>query len=125
MVPVATRPPTPAPSKASRLVCSAATSTWSSAVNGVIAAGMIPGNCMGEGSWAWGSVERHVAARAVDVLGGVLPRGLGIAFGDRRGDEPVLGQLEGRAAGDGDRVVAELLPERLVHQRGEVVGDRE
>ncbi len=33
--------------------------------------------------------------------------------------------MDAGAAGGGDRVVAQALPERLVHQRGDVVGERE
>ena len=42
IVPVATKPCTPASISFSRLSLRASTSTWSSAVNGVVTAGMIP-----------------------------------------------------------------------------------
>ena len=59
------------------------------------------------------------------MLGGVLAGGDGVALADGGGDEPVLGELQGGAAGDGDGVVAQPLPQRLVHQVGQVVGDRQ
>ena len=34
----------------------------------------------------------------------------------------MLGRVQPRAPGDGDRLVAQALPERLVHHRGDVVG---
>ena len=37
----------------------------------------------------------------------------------------MLGELQLRAPGDGDRVVAQAPPEGLVHQVGDVVGDRD
>ena len=69
--------------------------------------------------------ELHVGADAVDVLRGVEGGRLGVAVDDRLVDHPVLGGVDAGAAGHGDRVVAQPVPERLVHQLGDVVGEGE
>ena len=56
---------------------------------------------------------------------GVEGGGLGIAGDDRLVDHAVLGDVDSCPSGDRDRVVAQPLPQRLVHQGGHVVGERE
>src|SRR3954451_4188499 len=108
IVPVATKPCTPASISASMFSFSAGTSTSSAAVNGVVTAGMMPSKAM--------SGELHVGADAVDVLDGVEGGGLGVAGDDRLVDHAVLGQVDAGAAALGGRGVAQPLPQRLVHQ---------
>src|SRR5215218_11475581 len=111
IVPVATKPCTPASSSAARLRSSAATSIDPLASNGVVMAGMIPGK-----RTSVLLVGGHVASHPLEVLGGVEGGRGGVAVDDRLVDHPVLGRVDARAAGPGDRVVAQPLPERLVHQ---------
>src|SRR5215218_5661885 len=111
IVPVATKPCTPASSGAVRLRSSASRSIAPLASNGVVAAGMIPGK-----RTSVLLVRGHVASHPLEVLGGVEGGSGGVAVDDRLVDHPVLGRVDPRTAGPGDRVVAQPLPERLVHQ---------
>src|SRR5215207_1977987 len=120
IVPVATKPWTPASSRVAALRSSAAWSTAPSAPNGVVRAGMMPGK-----RTSALLVEGHVAPHPLEVLRGVEGRGGGVALDDRLVDHAVLGRVHARAAGVGDGVVAQPLPERLVHQRGDLVGEAE
>src|SRR3954470_21574550 len=119
IVPVATMPCTPASSSAVTLPSRAVVSTAPDASNGVVTAGMMPGKRTGDAFL----VERHVLAHAADVLRRVELRRFGVAFGDRLVDHAVLGEVDGGPAGDGDRVVAQPLPQRLVHDRGDATGE--
>src|SRR5215213_4202176 len=120
IVPVATKPWTPASSRPARLRSSAATSIAPVASNGVVMAGMIPGK-----RTSVLLVRGHVASHPLEVLGGVEGGSGGVAVDDRLVDHPVLGRVDPRTAGPGDRVVAQPLPERLVHQPGDLVGEPE
>src|SRR5215212_1306194 len=119
IVPLATKPCTPACSSADRFASSAGTSMAPAASNGVVTAGMMPGKGTGSALLVVG----HVAPHPLEVLRGVEGRGAGIAVHDRLVDHPVLGRVDAGAAGPHDRVVAQALPQRLVHQRGDVVGE--
>src|SRR5918994_3946349 len=118
IVPVATKPWTPASSSAVALRSSAAWSTAPSAPKGVVRAGMMPGK-----RTSALLVEGHVAPHPLEVLRGVEGRGGGVALDDRLVDHAVLGRMDARAAGTGDGVVAQPLPERLVHEGGDLVGE--
>src|SRR5215207_754460 len=118
IVPVATKPCTPASSSAPRLRSSASKSIAPSASNGVVTAGMMPGK-----RTSVLLVCGHVASHPLEVLGGVEGRRGGVAVEDRLVDHAVLGRVHARAARLGDRVVAQPLPERLVHQGGDLVGE--
>src|SRR5829696_7428804 len=120
IVPVATKPWTPASSSAAALRSSAAWSTAPSGPNGVVRAGMMPGK-----RTSALLIEGHVAPHPLEVLRGVERGGGGVALDDRLVDHAVLGRVHARAAGAGDRVVAQPLPERLVHERGDLVGQAE
>src|SRR5918995_1866400 len=120
IVPVATKPWMPASSSAAALRSSAAWSTAPSAPKGVVRAGMMPGK-----RTSALLVEGHVAPHPLEVLRGVEGRGGGVALDDRLVDHAVLGRVHARAAGAGDGVVAQALPQRLVHERGDLVGEAE
>src|SRR5215207_7793850 len=120
IVPVATKPCTPASSSAARLRSSASRSTAPLASNGVVTAGMIPGK-----RTSVLLVRGHVASHPLEVLGGIEGSRRGVAVDDRLVDHPVLGRVDARAAGLRDRVVAQPLPQRLVHQRRDLVGEPE
>src|SRR4051794_7626726 len=119
IVPVATKPCTPAASMAAALRASASVSTAPAASNGVVRAGMIPGNRTCSALLIVG----HVAPYPLEVLGGVEQRGGGVAVDDRLVDHAVLGRVDAGAARAGDGVVAQALPQRLIHHRGDVVGE--
>src|SRR6185436_2429435 len=119
MVPVATMPCTPASSSAVTLPSRAAVSTAPDVSNGVVTAGMMPGKRTGRAFL----VERHVLAHAADVLRRVELRRFGVALGDRLVDHAVLGEVDGGTAGNGDRVVAQPLPQRLVHHGSDATGE--
>src|SRR3954470_18348857 len=118
IVPVPTMPWTPASSRKRTLAARPAVSPAPLASNGVVTAGMMPGKRMG-----LRSVEGHVLADAPDVSTGVRFGGVAVAVGDRLVDHAVLGEVDGRVTGRGDRVVAQPLPQGLVHQRRDVAGD--
>src|SRR5215208_2451228 len=120
IVPVATKPCTPASSSAARLRSSASRSTAPLASNGVVTAGMMPGK-----RTSVLLVRGHVASHPLEVLGGVEGGRGGVAVDDRLVDHPMLGRVDARAARLRDRVVAQPLPERLVHQRRDLVGEGE
>ena len=57
------------------------------------------------------------------MLGGVEGGRIGVAVDDRLVDHAVLGRVQARAPGHRHRLVAQALPQRLVHHRGDVVGE--
>src|SRR5215216_2897713 len=120
IVPVATKPCTPASSSAARLRANASVSTAPVASNGVVTAGMMPGK-----RTSALLVVGHVAPHPLEVLRRVERGRGGVAVDDRLVDHAVLGRMDAGAAGLGDRVVAQALPQRLVHQRRDVVGEAE
>ena len=106
--------------RARRCACSAASSTSPEAANGVVTAGMMPGKrtgaLLGRGSC---SAARAGCAgwRRRRRRRGRRPRWPRRSCGARR-----HGGGRGR---NGDRLVAQALPQRLVHDRGDVVGERD
>src|SRR5919201_1878617 len=118
IVPVPTMPWTPASKRARTLACSAAVSTAPEESNGVVTAGRMPGKRMGL------LIECHVAADPLDVLGGVEGGRVGVAVDDGLVDHAVLGRVQLGPTGHGDRLVAQALPQWLVHGRRDVIGER-
>src|SRR5215218_7464988 len=120
MVPVATKPCTPASRSAPALRSSASTSTAPAASKGVVRAGMIPGKRTSALLFVG-----HVAPHPFQMLRRVEGGRVAVAVDDRLVDHAVLGGVDPRPPRLGDGVVAQALPERLVHQGGDVLGQAE